>query len=32
MPFSRERLVERAVLVYALVFVVVLNLSPMEFA
>ena len=30
--FSRERLVERAVLAYALVFVVVLTLSPMEFA
>ena len=32
MTFSRERLVERAVLAYALVFVVVLTLSPMEFA
>ncbi len=30
--FSHERLIERAVLAYALVFVVVLTLSPMEFA
>jgi glycopeptide antibiotics resistance protein len=32
-PFlNRERLVERAILLYALVFVAVLTLSPMEFA